>query len=168
MSNFPKHLLDARYPSTVRENQKVFTQVVNISPDSVKLYKDMRICEFTPWQHVHVIEELQELDITPRTPDKIDVHLSQCELSNSEKGQLAELINEFGDLFISSQGELWCTSIGKHEIVTEGSPIRQPVRHVSVALQDVVDSEVKKCSDLELWSCQTKPLSIVVSYYDGA
>ena len=62
-------------------------------------------------------------DIAPITSNKIDVDMFQCELSNSGKGQLAELIDEFGNLFTSSQGELGCTSIVQHEIVGKGSTV---------------------------------------------
>ena len=47
----------------------------------------------------------------------------QCELSNSDKGQIAEFIDEFDDLVTSSQGELGFISIVQHEFVGEESPV---------------------------------------------
>ena len=87
--------------------------------------------------------------ISPRTHEKPDFGLTQSDLSEAEKAQLAELITEFSDLFTSP---LRCTSVVQHEIVTEGRPIRQPVRHVP-ALQEVVETEVRNMLQL----CVVRP-----------
>ena len=37
-----------------------------------------------------------------------------------------------------------CTGVVRHAINTEGPPIRQPMYHQPVALQNTIDSEVQK------------------------
>ena len=51
-SGLPKHLLVVRSLSEVGQDQKVFAQVMNISPDTVKLYKGMKVGEFAPRQYI--------------------------------------------------------------------------------------------------------------------
>ena len=50
-----------------------------------------------------------------------------------------ELIYEFHDLYAYQNCKIGCTSIVKHEIRTEGHPIRQ-VKHIPVALKEVVNT----------------------------
>ena len=123
-SNFPNHLLVARSLSEVGPSQEVLTQMVNISPESKKLYKGTKIGEFIPWNHINLVQDW-ESDISPPAFENADVGLAHCDLPPSEKGQLMELIHEFRDLFASQNCKLGCTSIVKHEIRTEGHPIRQ-------------------------------------------
>ena len=167
-SNFPKHVIVARSLSEIRQNQTIFAQVVNISPDTVTLYKGMRFGEFTPRQLVHIVDELQEPDISPRTTEKPEFDLTQSDLSEAEKAQLAELITEFSDLFTSPLG---CTSVVQHEIVTEGRPIRQPVRRVPAALQEVVETEVRNMLQLGVVRPSHSPWSspiVMVRKKDGS
>ena len=48
---------------------------------------------------MHIVDELHEPDIYPRTSEKPEFDLTQSDLSEAEKAQLAELITEFSDLF---------------------------------------------------------------------
>ena len=75
-SNFPKHVLVARSLSEVGQDQKVVAQVMNISPDTVKLYKGMKVGELTPRQHVQVVGE-QEPDIPSPIPESAEVDLTK-------------------------------------------------------------------------------------------
>ena len=75
----------------------------------------------------------------------------------TRKSKLAELINEFTDLF---SGELGCTSVVQ-QILTEGSPSRQPVRCVPVALQEVVNAEVSKMH--VMWLSHSPGLLLMIS-----
>ena len=86
-SGLPKHLLVARSLSEVGQDQKVFAQVINISPDTVKLYKNMKVGEFAPRQYVQVIGD-QEPDIPSPTPKKTEVDLTQADLSDDESRSL--------------------------------------------------------------------------------
>ena len=169
-SNFPKHLLIARSLSEVGPSRKVLIQIVNISPESKKLYKGTRIGEFTPHQHVHIVEEW-ESDISYPTWGKGDVDLSHCDLPQSEKEKLMKLINEFSDIFASQGCEFGCTSVVKHEIKTEGPPVRQQVRRIPVALKNVVDREVEKMLKLGVVRPSQSPWSsptVMVRKKDGA
>ena len=143
---------------------------MNISPDTVKLYKGMKVGEFAPRQYVQVVGD-QEPDIPSPTPKKTEVDLAQADLSEAEKAQLLELINEFSDLFTSPQGELGCTKMVQHQIITEGAPIRQQVRRIPVALQEVVDTEVKKMLELGVVRQSHSPWSsptVMVRKKDGS
>ena len=65
-----------------------------------------------------------------------DVDYAGANLSPSQKHDLNRLIWEFRDLFVSEGGCTGRTSVIKHTIRTEGSPIRQPLRRIPFVLQD--------------------------------
>ena len=147
-SNPPKHLFIAR---SVRQNHTMLAQVVNIS---CKLHKGMSVGGCT------CSGGGQEVDILSYVPGTNDFDPSQSNLTGLEKVKLAELINEFTDLF---SGELGCTSVVQ-QILTEGSPSRQPVRCVPVALQEVVNAEVSKMHEQGvMWLSHSPGLLLMIS-----
>ena len=136
---------------------------MNIGPESKKLYKVPKIGELILRNHINLVQD-RESDISPPAFENADVDLAYCDLPPSDKGQLMELIHEFHDLFASQNCKLGCTSIVKHEITTEGHPIRQ-VKRISVALKEVVDTEVDKILRLRVvrpsWSPWSSPTLMV-------
>ena len=52
------------------------------------------------------------------------LNLDCLEVSEKEKQKLRNLLDRFGDLFVSENGQLGRTSAVKHSITTSGRPIR--------------------------------------------
>ena len=54
------------------------------------------------------------------------------------------MLNKFASLFVLKEGPVGRTQFVKHSITTEGPPVRQPVRRVSQALKEVINTEMTK------------------------
>ena len=94
--------------------------------------------------------EIMPVSDSEHTPDNVqgdvmpEVDLARADLSTPQRHDLNRLIWEFRDLFVSEGGFTGRTSVIKHTIRTEGSPIRQPLRRIPFVLQDTVKAEIKK------------------------
>ena len=77
-------------------------------------------------------------------PVAVDIDLSSSNLSNLEKQKLYNTLCTFHDIFATADEPLGRTSVIQHEVKTTGSPIRQTMRRLPVALKDTVDKEVTK------------------------
>ena len=83
------------------------------------------------------------------TPDNVqgdampDVDFARAN-HTPQRHDLNRLIWGFRDLFVSERGCTGQTSVIKHTICTEGSPIQQPLRRIPFVLQDTVKAEIKK------------------------
>jgi hypothetical protein len=142
----PAHFLLARSLNHPSRDGEIFLQVMNTGSAPFKIYKNMTLGEFTPRQQITVIEQ----EVTPSENQNTETtpSFSAEELCNHlrdrEKSQLAKVITSFQDLFTSASDPLGRTSLVKHPIITDGPPIRQPVRRLPEALKPVVDNEVKR------------------------
>eukprot|EP00731_Ephydatia_muelleri_P003232 Em0001g3232a len=86
--------------------------------------------------------ELQEkLDQSNERPS---VDLTGTDLTQSQKKKLENLVWEFRSLFVTEGGPTGRTSKVKHAIITNGLPVREPIRRIPHALQETVKLEVKK------------------------
>eukprot|EP00731_Ephydatia_muelleri_P035936 Em0180g3a len=65
-------------------------------------------------------------------------------LTQSQKQKLENLIWEFRSLFVTEGGPTGRTSKVKYAIITNGLPVREPIRRIPHALQETVKLEVKK------------------------
>ena len=74
----------------------------------------------------------------------VKLNLDCSEVSEKEKQKLRNLLDKFGDLFVSENGELGRTSVVKHSISTSGCPIRQPIHRQPERLKRNVNEEVEK------------------------
>ena len=74
----------------------------------------------------------------------VKLNLDCLDVSEKEKQKLRNLLDRFGDLFVSENGELGRTSVVKHSITTSGRPIRQPMRRQPESLKRNVNEEVEK------------------------
>ena len=144
--NSPKHILAARCLSGVQQDNKVLLQVMNVSPDMVKIYRGTKLGDFTPLQYVHVIDDQEMFRPDVQCAgDMPSVDLSTTALNATQRAELIGLLKEFGDIFAAQDGSgLGCTTVVQHEIKTDGPPIRQPVRRLPTALKPVINAEVEK------------------------
>ena len=144
----PKHILVARTLSQFNSATEVVLQMVNTAPGALKLYKGTRIGQFTSRKYILQIGESTQRP-SARLHDQIesavnDADISKSDLTGTQQQKLLDLVNDYKDNFVSESGELGKTSLVKHSIVTEGPPIRQPLRRVPVATKGVIQTEVQK------------------------
>jgi len=137
----PKHLLIALSLSHVSNECDVSCQVVNVGPESVELHKGTRKAQFTQWANVFFLETTETAIHNQWTAD---IDLSQTDLEERQKCELLHVLKEYSDIFATRNGPLGRTSLVKHAVSTEGSPIRQPLWRLPVTLKDVVQDEVNK------------------------
>ena len=147
-SGVPKHILVARTLSQVNSATEVVLQVVNTAPGALKLYKGTRIGQFTSRKYILQIGESTQRP-SARLHDQKEsavnaADISKSDLTGTQQQKLLDLLNDYKDIFVSESGELGKTSLVKHSIVTEGPPIRQPLRRVPVATKGVIQTEVQK------------------------
>eukprot|EP00731_Ephydatia_muelleri_P028340 Em0019g1213a len=76
--------------------------------------------------------------------ERPSVDLTGTDLTQSQKQKLENLIWEFRSLFVTEGGPTGRTSKVKHAIITNGLPVREPIRRIPHALQETVKVEVKK------------------------
>ena len=73
----------------------------------------------------------------------VKLNLDCLKVLEKEKQKLRNLLDRFGDLFVSENGELGRTRV-KHSITTSGRPIRQPMHRQLESLKRNVNEEVEK------------------------
>ena len=97
--------------------------------------------------------------------------MDSTDLTSTEKSQLRSLLTEFANLFTCRGGFIDLTPTVKHTIVTEGPPIRQPVRRLPEALKSVVNDEVEKMLEQGVVRPSSSPWSspiVMVRKKDGS
>ena len=118
-------LLVARCLNTVDPQNEVPIQVINTEP--IILYSGMSIASFSSSLEVMPVSDKEHSPDNMQGDAMPDVDLAGANFSPSQKHDLNRLIWEFRDLFVSEGGCTGRTSVIKHTIRTEGSPIRQPL-----------------------------------------
>ena len=146
-SNVPSHLLFPRTLSRVTRGGHAVVQVTNASPTDITLYKNTTLGHCTPVQNLLAIStDNCETQATP-TPSSPVIDLSHCDLSQSQKQQLQELLNRYDNVFAHPGEPLGRTNMVKHPIRTSGAPIRQPMHRLPASLKDTVNSQIQDMLD---------------------
>ena len=142
----PKHLGVARSLGHVSSDGSIMVQVMNVSPCAVKVYRGVQLGVFVPQNDLLLLENSNMAALVSGDSKSAGVKLNlDCsEVSEQEKQKLRNLLDKFGDLFVSENGELGRTSVVKHSISTSGRPIRQPIRRQPESLKRNVNEEVEK------------------------
>ena len=142
----PKHLGVARSLGHVSSDGSIMVQVMNVSPCAVKVYRGVQLGVFVPQNDLLLLENSNMAALVSGDSKSAGVKLNlDCsEVSEKEKQKLRNLLDKFGDLFVSENGELGRTSVVKHSISTSGRPIRQPIRRQPESLKRNVNEEVEK------------------------
>ena len=166
----PTHIHVARTLSSVTMGRKVILQVMNTCPTPVKIYKGMKLGEATPRCSVLLIDEEDQT-----APDHKwllpEINLDFTDLTFTEKKQLLALLAEFADIFAPRGGCVGRTPTVKHKILTEGPPIRQPVRRLPEVLKSVLNGEVEKMLEQGVVRPSSSPWSspiVMVRKKDGS
>ena len=164
-------LLVARSLNTVNPRNEVSMQVINTGHETMTLYSGTTLASFNS------SVEIMPVSDSEHTPDNVqgdvmpEVDLARADLSTPQRHDLNRLIWEFRDLFVSEGGCTGRTSVIKHTIRTEGSPIRQPLRRIPFVLQDTVKAEIKKMLQQGVIRKSCSPWSspvVMIKKKDGA
>ena len=84
-------------------------QVLNISPEPVKIYQGLRLGLFTPGHAIFTVSAESPIECTsPLTTlqQSLNVDLDSTNLSSSQKQELKSLLLSCSDLFASPTGAL--------------------------------------------------------------
>ena len=134
--------LIARSVNTVQSAIEVAIQITNIAPREVILYQGSQVADF------YVGHRVMQIDSrsceSRQSNERPSVDLTGTDLTQSQKQKLENLIWEFRSLFVTEGGPTGRTSNVKHAIITNGLPVREPIRRIPHALQETVKLEVKK------------------------
>ena len=134
--------LIARSVNTVQSAIEVAIQITNIAPREVILYQGSQVADF------YVDHRVMQIDSrsceSRQSNERPSVDLTGTDLTQSQKQKLENLIWEFRSLFVTEGGPTGRTSNVKHAIITNGLPVREPIRRIPHALQETVKLEVKK------------------------
>ncbi|KAL5469541.1 hypothetical protein EMCRGX_G030811 [Ephydatia muelleri] len=134
--------LIARSVNTVQSTIEVAIQITNIAPREVILYQGSQVADF------YVGHRVMQIDSrsceSRQSNERPSVDLTGTDLTQSQKQKLEDLIWEFRSLFVTEGGPTGWTSNVKHAIITNGLPVREPIRRIPHALQETVKLEVKK------------------------
>ena len=161
-------LLVARNLNTVNPRNEVSMQVINTGHEMMTLYSGTSFSSSV---------EIMPVNNSEHTPDNVqgdtmpDVDLAIADLSTPQRHDLNRLIWGFRDLFVSERGCTGQTSVIKHTICTEASPIGQPLRRIPFVLLDTVKAEIKKMLQQGVIRKSCSPLSspvVMMKKKDGA
>ena len=133
---------DARSVNTVQSANEVAIQITNIAPREVILYQGSQVADFYVGHRVMQIESSS--CESRQSNERPSVDLTGTDLTQSQKQKLENLIWEFRSLFVTEGGPTGRTSKVKYAIITNGLPVREPIRRIPHALQETVKLEVKK------------------------
>ena len=93
------------------------------------------------------------------------------QLSERQKKELSELLEEFRDVFTGKDFILWNTDLIEHKINTNGPPIRQPYKRQNPEVWKNEQEQLKEILDQEIIcpSCSpwTSPVVMVKKKKDG-
>ena len=134
--------LIARSVNTVQSANEVAIQITNIAPREVILYQGSQVADFYVGHRVMQIGS--RFCESRQSNERPSVDLTGTDLTQSQKQKLENLIWEFRSLFVTEGGPTGRTSKVKHAIITNGLPVREPIRRIPNALQETVKLEVEK------------------------
>ena len=160
-TKLPQHLMVARTRSPILSDRCALLQVMNISPTAITIYKGTKVGTITPLSELCMVDATKQSSMSQSVPHvdftesmskfAPNVDFTELDLSAGQQ-QLLTLLHQYKDLFAIKNQPLGCTSVVKHTIYTEGSPIRQPVHHQTLVLQDAIDKEVQRYFSRELFN----------------
>jgi hypothetical protein len=124
--SIPNHVMCARAVCSIDDDGFLPVQILNESQQTVTLYKGTRVAILLPLHSVYVVEDIHAIPTTglPNTEvSEEDVDI-EGELFKTQKGELMALLKKYKSLFqIGNNQPIGCTSVVKHNILTEGPPI---------------------------------------------
>ena len=137
-TKLPQHLMAARTCSPVLSDRCALLQMMKPSPTDITIYKGTKVGTITPLSELCMVDATEQSSMS-QSASHVDftesisqfapnVDFTELDLSTGQQ-QLLTLLHQYKDLFAIKNQPLGRTSVVKHTIYTEGSPVRQPVHH---------------------------------------
>ena len=143
-TSIPSHILCARSLSCVDSQHCLLVEVINGSPEPIKLYKGTKIAQFYSMHCVLAVDADMSTCPNYECQDKVPDVVIDKSLSVEQEAKLKALLQRYTFLFDQVSQRVGRTPMVKHNIITEGPPIRQKYRRVPQAMKQVVRDEVDK------------------------
>jgi len=169
-------LLLARVVTQPKENM-VSIRVVNPSPTPVTLYQNTSVGTFRELEGSTLEPASCNRLATKKTQGQTKPSVSQqfdldtMNLTSLQKNKLANLLDEFSDIFSAGPEDLGRTGIVKHQIDTGNHPpIKQAPRHVPMHQQETLCKQVEEMLQYGVVQSSTSPWAapiVLVKKKDG-
>ena len=145
--------------SAVEVGEETYVTLVmqNYNLQPVQLDGGVRLGKLAPIEVVagekrYVREDIsiKRLKSTTKHNDRVDELLEQLDLhlehlTQTQQGELIDMISSYADTFALDPSELWKTHLVTHSINTEEhQPIRQPIQRTPFALRKKVDEIIQE------------------------
>ena len=125
----------------INSDSKIDSYVLNISESRDTIYNDFDYNDqddFNPFPIPSSVDIKSEANISP-------------ELSDEQRKQVSDLLEEFSDVFTNSDKNLGCTSLFDHEIDTgNAEPVKSYPRRQSPARKQIIEDMVQKLLDANI------------------
>jgi hypothetical protein len=124
-------------------NYAVPVRVMNLLPRPVTVLSGTVLSELSP------VEACQPFEVPARSETHLDfayldglVEGADDELTEKQRGELKEVLQEYQDVFSRSEYDLGCTGVVKHTIDTgTNRPIKQQVRRHPAAYDEAIHKQ---------------------------
>ena len=142
-------------------------RMTNGSEKAVQLYPGTKIGTATPIHElVEVIQETSKYKIYP------NIDLTNSDISEEEKKQMQEVLEEYSNVIAKHEYDLGRTSVIKHTIpLTNEQPIKQRAYRIPYAQQDEVKTLIKGMEENEIIRRSSSPWTspvVMVKKKDGS
>ena len=133
---------------TVTADHTVPYRLINPTSKPVILYKGANLGTLTRTDDNIQVSSIETEPSREKQPDvgvpDVPIDLSDTDLTETQKGQLQKLINEYRDIFALSPQELGRTNLVKHTINTGDAP---PVRMRPYRVPEAQKERIENCID---------------------
>lgn len=133
--------------SLVNPQCKIVLSFINMGEKPVNLKSDTIVGKIYPVEKVCLATHENMFDESFEVPDHLKPLIENASenLTESERGELKNLIVEFGDIFKEPEGPLGQTDLVLHEIDTGGEkPVKLPPRRLPQRQKEIIDKELDK------------------------
>lgn len=133
--------------SLVNPQCKIVLSFINMGEKPVNLKSDTIVGKIYPVEKVCLATHENMFDENFEVPDHLKPLIENASenLTESERGELKNLIVEFGDIFKEPEGPLGQTDLVLHEIDTGGEkPVKLPPRRLPQKQKEIIDKELDK------------------------
>ena len=126
---------DIRAIPTVNSGKTLYIRLDNVGEG------DLYIC---PEWIMGTVEEIDDVGVKDGEEDEAQMPELPSELTKEQREDLRNLLQEFEDIFSNKNNVLGTTDLIKHEIHTQGPPIRQPLRRQNPFVREQEQQQVQE------------------------
>jgi len=120
--------------------------VLNDTDTDIFIPKGTPLAILSPVHPEDVVEDPTTINLISHTYEELEIKLTNDALSETEKRDFKNLINQYGDVFALSNEELEGTTLGEYSInIIPGSkPVRQAPYNQSAKAREAAETEIKE------------------------